>query len=128
MSIISSYSNQFKRASKLYEKAKSNTFSKKNEYNEAKKYEDDCKGTFFTKGLLYYDIDKRTALLNSAEQLCYSQNKIDHLKTLDSDKWNSDNVKVEDIIDLQAIEDFVEENNPRWKKNFFTKIGEFLDE
>lgn len=128
MSIISSYSNQFKKASKLYEKAKSNTFSKKNEYDEAIKYEDDCKSAFFTKGLLYYDTEKRTDLLNSAEKLCYSQNKIDYLKTLDSDKWNSDNVKVEDIIDLQAIEDFVEENIPKWKKNFFTKIGEFLDE
>ena len=128
MSIISSYTNQFKKASKLYEKAKSNTFLKKSEYDEAKSYEDDCKSAFFTKGLLYYDTEKRVALLTSAEKLCYSPNKINHLKTLDSEKWNPDNVNIEDILDLQAIENFVEENIPRWKKSLFTKIGEFLDE
>lgn len=127
MSIIPSYSNQFKKAYKEYENAKVTTLQKQKEYTDAKNHEDDCKSAFFTKALLYYDDEKRKDILNSAEKLHYSPNKVNHLKNLDNEKWNEDFVNFEDILDLQTIENYVKENTPQWEKSIITKFGSFLN-
>lgn len=124
---MSSNSNQFKKSFQLYEKAKSDTLLKKDEYEKAESFEADCKFAFFTNGLMYYDTERRTRLLESAEKLCYPAKKIDYLKALDNEKWNADDIKIEDIIDLLAVEDFVEKKTPKWEKSVFYKIGTFLD-
>lgn len=128
MSIISSYSNQFKSASKKLTKAETKEFLQKRQYEEAQKETVNCTNTYFTKGLLYYDNDKRVTLLKSAEKLCYSKVAIEHLKSFNCENWNSDNVTLDDIRELESIEEFVQNNTPLWEKSMFTQLGKFVNQ
>ena len=105
-------------------KAEASAFSIKKQFEAAESYVVDCKGEYFTEGLLYYNTNKRKELLKSAESLCYSKEKIEHLRSLDGENWNADNVKLEDIKDWEDLEKFVKDKSPWWKDNILTKIGD----
>ncbi len=67
-------------------------------------------------------------MLNNAEKLCYSKVSIDKLKDFDSNKWNRDNVTIDDIKDLEAIEEYINDNTSSLEKNLFSDIGEFFNQ
>lgn len=109
-------------------KAESEEFLRKTQFDEAHRNTINRQNTYVTKGLLYYDIKKRKSLLESAETLCYSKTAIEHLKTFTHENWNSDNVTIEDIKELETIEAFVSQNSPIWEKSLFAKLGKFANQ
>lgn len=100
---------------------------RKKQFEEAHKKTTNCEEEYFTKGLLYYSNEKRCSLLEEAEKLCYSQVAIARLRRFTEENWNFDSVTVDDIRELAAIEDYVHENTPAWKKNIFSRIGSFIN-
>lgn len=122
------YLNKFKNASKHLEKAELKEFKTKKQYDDALNEKQRCEASFLEEGLLHFDSNARSNLLNRAEELSYSSKTIDYLRDFDSKKWNPDNVTVEDIRMLETIEHFVDEHTPLWKKSFLYKMGCFINE
>ena len=75
-----------------------------------------------TKGMLYYNSQKRDELFRKASQLSYSQLKIDKLRSLDDAHWNADNVTLETIHELEALEAYIGDNSP----GFLSSVGSFI--
>ena len=82
---------------------------------------------YFTKGLLYFNNEKRYHLLEEAEKLCYSKTSISHLRSFTVDNWNKDSVTLDDIREMHTIEKYVDNNTPAWKKSIFSQIGKFIN-
>lgn len=68
-------------------------------------------------GMLYFDERKREELLAEAEQLNYSRETLNRLRIFNSGNWNEDTVDCDTIIAFSAIEDYVNNNSPSWKKS-----------
>ena len=128
VSVISSYSNQFKNAAKMLTKAETHELLKKRQFENAHNETVNRQNTYFATGLLYYNHDRRLSLLDRAEKLCYSKAALERLKTFNCDNWNSDNVTITDIKELASIEQFVREHTPSWEKSVFSQIGKFVNE
>ena len=65
---------------------------------------------------------KRDELFRKASQLSYSQLKIDKLRSLDDAHWNADNVTLETIHELEALEAYIGDNSP----GFLSSVGSFI--
>lgn len=79
-------------------------------------------------GMLYFDERKREELLAEAEQLNYSRETLNRLRIFNSGNWNEDTVDCDTIIVFSAIEDYVNNNSPSWKKSPLYSIGMALSE
>lgn len=124
---MSSYSNQFKNACKNLTRAEKSELLTKKKFDDAHSVTINCENDYVTKGLLYYDTEKRIFLLQEAEKLCYSQTSISRLRRFTVDNWNKDSVTLDDIREIRTIEEFVREHTPIWKKNPFWRLGEFIN-
>jgi hypothetical protein len=100
---------------------------KKKKFEVAHDITTNCENDFLTKGLLYYNSEKRLFLLKEAEKLCYSKTSIARLVKFTVDNWNKDSVTIDDIREMQTIESYVQENTPAWKKSLFSRLGEFIN-
>ena len=109
-------------------KAETDELLRKRQFEKSQEETISCKNTFVTKGLLYYNNKKRESLLESAESLCYSKNAIERLKSFTCENWNSDNVTIDDIKQLQSIEAYVQQNSPRWERSLLFKLGKFINQ
>nr|DAY58081.1 MAG TPA: hypothetical protein [Caudoviricetes sp.] len=78
--------------------------------------------------MLYFDERKREELLAEAEQLNYSRETLNRLRIFNSGNWNEDTVDCDTIIAFSAIEDYVNNNSPSWKKSPLYSIGMALSE
>ena len=129
MSSISTYKKQLQIADRRLTSDQENLFNIEREIEELQKKRE----TFYdqierdsqnvvTKGMLYYNSQKRDELFRKASQLSYSQLKIDKLRSLDDAHWNADNVTLETIHELEALEAYIGDNSP----GFLSSVGSFI--
>lgn len=82
-----------------------------------------------SEGLLYYNQRKRETILTEAEKLCYSKDKITAIRRETEDEnWNPDNVGIEIMLELNAVEKYVDKNASWWEKSLFSKFGSLLNQ
>lgn len=82
-----------------------------------------------SEGLLYYNQEKREAILNEAEKLRYSQETISRIRRKTGDEnWNADNVGIEIMLELDAVDKFVGKNAAWWEKSLLSKFGSLLNQ
>ena len=129
MSPISTYKKQLKKASAALAQNQQRSLDKEIKIRELQeqKIEIDKQidadiSNVVTKGMLYFDSERREQLLNDAEELSYSQLKIEKIRCMSASNWNADNVDLETITELQAMEKYVEDNSP----GFLSKLGKFV--
>lgn len=129
MSPISTYKKQLRQASKALAHDQSQLRDIEGQIRELQKKKgeitrqiDEDTSNVVTKGMLYFDSEKRAQLLDQAGQLCYSQMNIDKIRYMDDSDWNADNVDLETITELQAMEKYVRENSP----GFLSEFGKFV--
>ena len=129
MSPISIYKKQLQKASRALARDQSQLLDIESQIQELQKkkseitrqIEEDISNVV-TKGMLYFDSEKRTQLLDDAAQLSYSQMKIEKIRCMDDSNWNADNVSLETITELQAMEEYVGENSP----GLLSEFGKFM--
>lgn len=118
MSPIPSYKKQFNQASEDLARDQQELLDLDEQIQALQKKKSDLtsqieadKNNVVTKGMLYFDSEKRKHMLDKAEQLSYSRLKIEKIRSIDDQSWNSDNVDFETITELQAIERYVGKNS-----------------
>lgn len=85
--------------------------------------------TIISKGLLYYDQEKRETILNDAEKLCYSKERITRIRRdADDENWNTDTVGLEMMQEFDAMEQYVGNNTSWWEKSPLSKFGSWLNQ
>ena len=78
---------------------------------------------------MYYNQEKREAILNEAEKLRYSQETISRIRRKTGDEnWNADNVGIEIMLELDAVDKFVGKNAAWWEKSLLSKFGSLLNQ
>lgn len=119
MSPIPSYKKQFNQASEDLARDQQELLDLDEQIQALQKKKSDLtsqieadKNNVVTKGMLYFDSEKRKHVLDEAEQLSYSRMKLDRLRGFDDQSWNSDNVDFETITEFQAMERYISENSP----------------
>lgn len=119
MSPIPSYKKQFNQASEDLARDQQELLDLEEQIQALQKKKSDLtsqieadKNNVVTKGMLYFDSEKRKHVLDKAEQLSYSRMKLDRLRGFDDQSWNSDNVDLETITEFQAMERYISENSP----------------
>lgn len=129
MSPISIYKKQLQKASRALARDQSQLLDIESQIQELQKKKseitrqiDEDISNVVTKGMLYFDSEKRTQLLDDAAQLSYSQMKIEKIRCMDDRNWNADNVSLETITELQAMEEYVGENSP----GLLSEFGKFM--
>lgn len=133
---ISNYNKQYKKAKKdralhLQEKTEieaqiAQLERQKEAVNE--KINQDEKSVI-SAGLLYYNQEKRETILNDAEKLRYSKEKITRIRReADDENWNADTVGLEMMQELDAMEQYVGKNAPWWEKSPLSKFGSLLNQ
>ena len=129
MSSISTYKKQLKQASKALAYDQAQLLNIEGQIQELQKKKSDITrqidedtSNVVTKGMLYFDSEKRAQLLDKAAQLSYSSMKIEKIRCIDGSNWNADNVNLETITELQAMEKYVGENAPGYLSDF----GKFI--
>lgn len=130
VSTISSYKKQFAEVNKCLTRDENELFKvradiaalKEKERQLEKKVEEDRQNKV-VKGMLYFSDDQRTSLLTRAEDLQYSKKTIDRLRTYTEQQWNADYVNYNTIEDFEAVEKYVNENEPDWEQGILAKIG-----
>lgn len=129
MSPISIYKKQLQKASRALARDQSQLLDIESQIQELQKKKseitrqiDEDISNVVTKGMRYFDSEKRTQLLDDAAQLSYSQMKIEKIRCMDDSNWNADNVSLETITELQAMEEYVGENSP----GLLSEFGKFM--
>lgn len=134
MSAITSYKKQFEEANKqladdeldlLKVNEQMQTLQRKREDLEKKIQKD--RENKVVKGLLYYSEERRSVLLDKADELKYSRKTIQRLRTYDKNQWNTDSVDHDLIADFETVEKYVNGNTPSWEKSPFAKFGKMLN-
>ena len=135
VSAIPSYEKQFKDASRRLADDEAQLLTvtqeiaalqKKKEQIE-KNIDEDRKNKC-NKGMLYYCENKRAAILDQAENLPYSKQTINRLRSIDNENWNSDHIDLNTIADFEAVEKYVNDNTPAWEQSPIAKLGKWFNQ
>ena len=133
---ISNYKKQYKKAKEdralhLQEKteieAQIAQLTRQKDALNVKLNEDE--NSIISAGLLYYNQEKRETILNDAEKLRYSKEKITRIRRdTDDENWNADTIGLEMMQELDAMEQYVGKNAPWWEKSPLFKLGALLNQ
>ena len=114
---------KFRQAINKYDKDLAEIASLNKKLSDKNQEIENSKKDLITKGLLYYDHEKRNNIISKAEALKYSNSIITKLRKISSEDWNPDNIDENTIKDFQSMEMFVNDNTPRWEKSILSKLG-----
>lgn len=130
MSAISSYKKQLKTANKHLANTQKDLLKVNEEIASLQKaaktlqtQTEETRKNKVEKGLLYFNENKRAALLDRAESMPYSPSIISRLRSIDNAHWNADYVDCNTIAEFEAVEKYINDSMPAWERSPVTKIG-----